>query len=386
MCEPHVKHKALLVGISDDGSGQPLPAGPKNDVLRMKNLLLSMFLSPHRLGIILNGHKGKYKLQQADIVSMYDKQKQKRPHLVPTRENIVFASLVTCWPTPVFPFVDSKLLIDSGHASQQENLDGSELDGFDECLETKTGRILDDELKAELIDQLCPGSQLVAIFDACHSATLTDLPHVGCHGFNANEVADKDIHVPLPTDIFGQRTNLPRARFASFSSTKKPYLTLDTSFPRPIATSGSLTSIPPDTTERFPSPIDIRINGAVDGDMTFYGQHCSTCHDPQKDNVGKSGPDLPRVLVISACEDSQVSYEDERGRGMTMALCDYLNDNANPSLNRLFNALSFKLFNPAFDRVNSPEWNENAGDFPNAYQQLSFSSLQRLNPNCKFSL
>ncbi|KAF4565608.1 Ca(2+)-dependent cysteine protease [Pleurotus pulmonarius] len=155
MCEPHVKRKALLVGISDDGSGQPLPAGPRNDVLQMRKLLIN-----------------KYKFEKADIVDMYDKQKEKRPHLVPTRENILreIRNLVKdCQPGDRFLFHYS------GHAGQQENLDGSELDGLDECLETKTGRILDDELKAELVDRLCPGSQLVAIFDACHSATLTGM-------------------------------------------------------------------------------------------------------------------------------------------------------------------------------------------------------------------
>ncbi|KAG9225586.1 hypothetical protein PLEOSDRAFT_163557 [Pleurotus ostreatus PC15] len=380
MCEPRVKRKALLIGISDDGSGQPLPDGPKNDVFQMKHLLLD-----------------KYQYEDADIVLMCDSQEETRPYLAPTRENILheIKNLVKdCQPGDRFVFHYS------GHAGQQENLDGSELDGWDERLETATGPILDDELRTELVDKLCPGSQLIAVFDACHSATLLDLPHVGCHGFNANEILEEDVRVPTPTTILGQRTNLPPGRVRGATlSLKKPHLTLDTSFSRPTAISTSMTSIPPDKTEIFPTLAGLKylsidekakeediVNGP--SSVAFYGHRCYNCPFPRQDNV--SGSDLPRVLAISACKDSQVSYEDERGNGMTVALCDYLNANPDHSLNRLFNGVSFKLFKPAFDRVKSDEWNkyvhQNGGGFPNAYQQLSISSLQRLNPDYKITL
>ncbi|KAJ6612338.1 caspase domain-containing protein [Mycena sp. CBHHK59/15] len=70
----------------------------------------------------------------------------------------------------------------AGHSSQKKNLDGTEKDGLDEFIipsdasDFKNGDysrvILDDVLKEKLVVPLLAGSQLVAVLDTCHSATL----------------------------------------------------------------------------------------------------------------------------------------------------------------------------------------------------------------------
>ncbi|KAF4588100.1 hypothetical protein EYR38_010065 [Pleurotus pulmonarius] len=223
------KHKALLIGISDDGSGQPLSVGPRNDVRKMRKLL-----------------RETYSYKNSDIVVMHDKQRDAK--LVPTRENILreIDNLVAgCKAGDRFVFLYS------GHSGQQDNLDGTEKDGKDERIETKTGPILDDvgrhlllreaeltllcqELRARLIDPLCPGTQLVAVLDTCHSETLLgnlatyypscsapyqapDLPHVDCQSpplspdkHTVKETIKEDMRVTINDPVLEAIQEAPR--------------------------------------------------------------------------------------------------------------------------------------------------------------------------------
>ncbi|TDL18712.1 hypothetical protein BD410DRAFT_792874 [Rickenella mellea] len=81
----------------------------------------------------------------------------------------------------------------SGHGSQTENYDGTELDGKDELIwpcdveydgyedendqPVMSNYIKDDELKEILVDSLPQGVHFTAILDACHSGTGLDLPN-----------------------------------------------------------------------------------------------------------------------------------------------------------------------------------------------------------------
>lgn len=395
MCSsvPNVgKRKALLIGI-----GEPNRPGPRNDALKMKKLLMD-----------------KYMYKKTDIVLMHDKQRIGR--LMPTKDNILreIDNLVRdCQPGDRFVFHYS------GHTGQQKNLDGTEVDGLDELIETTTGPILDDVLRVRLVDPLCPGSQLVAVLDSCHSATLLDLPHVDCQLSNTKLVFADEPPKEYPRVILADlkrplaqcKNRLVRQPSSSKQPrAKKPRLgTLDTVTRSPtpsFTSSGPLTSIPPQTqASGFFSPVAsnddapdyIKAKGAVDASspstpsVDFYdGEKCCKCRLTLKDESQKDRLELPRVVAISSCKDSQVSYED--GNRMTKVLCNYLRANPNPSLRRLFNGISFSLFTPAYKRAKSESWIEWArfecrgGSRPNAYQHPSLSSLQRLNPNHKLSL
>ncbi|KAG0176120.1 Ca(2+)-dependent cysteine protease [Apophysomyces sp. BC1021] len=67
-----------------------------------------------------------------------------------------------------------------------KDVSGDEDDGFDETIypldfeqyEGESGQIIDDALHDLLVEPLCAGSRLTAIFDSCHSGTVLDLPYV----------------------------------------------------------------------------------------------------------------------------------------------------------------------------------------------------------------
>ncbi|KAG9225580.1 hypothetical protein CCMSSC00406_0003083 [Pleurotus cornucopiae] len=389
------KRKALLIGISDDGSGQPLSVGPRNDVKKMRKLLRGMSASLAWLQPSHN-HEETYAYKNSDIVVMYDKQRDAK--LVPTRENILreIDNLVAgCKPGDRFVFHYS------GHSGQQDNLDGTEKDGKDERIETKTGPILDDELRARLIDPLCPGSQFVAVLDTCHSETLLDLPHVNCQlpplspdehtvkedvrvTINDRESmlvpsipsAEVDVGMEVKRSLRRSKRRPARQPSSKAGKLKKPRLSLKVltrSTTRSFRVRGPLTALLPKTTSVF-SPDLIQSN------LDFYGEYCchKECSPLEKDQVRREKSELAQVLAISSCKDSQYSYEDAEGKGMTDA-------------QKLFNVISFSLFTPAWDRIHSEGWDEykrefDEGALPNAYQQPSLSSLQRLNLEHTFSL
>ncbi|KAL4259289.1 Peptidase C14 caspase domain-containing protein [Pleurotus pulmonarius] len=394
MCSsiPYVrKRKALLIGI-----GELDRAGPRNDAKKMRRLLMENYL---------------YK--KTDIVLMHDKQRLAR--LVPTKDNVLreIDNLVRdCQPGDHFVFHYS------GHTGQQTNLDGTEVDGLDERIETMTGSILDDVLRARLVDPLCPGSQLVAILDSCHSATLLDLPHMDCQLSNTKltfadgppkeypRVALADLKRPL-TQCKNRLVRQPSS--SKQPRAKKPRLTLDTvtrSSTSTFKSFGPLTSIlPKSQASGFFSPVAsnddaddyLKAKESIDASsppapgVDFYdAEKCCKCRLNPRDEIDKDRLDIPRVVAISSCKDSQVSYED--GTRMTQVLCKYLRANPNPPLHRLFHDISFSLFCPAYERANSKDFNEwrrqgfSEDSRPNAYQHPSLSSLQRLNLNHKLSL
>ncbi|KAF8959877.1 peptidase C14, caspase domain-containing protein [Flammula alnicola] len=82
---------------------------------------------------------------------------------------------------------DSLFFHYSGHGGQTPDLDGDEIDGFDEVifpLDFKTkGHIIDDEMHDIMVKPLPRGCRLTGLFDACHSGTVLDLPYIySSHG------------------------------------------------------------------------------------------------------------------------------------------------------------------------------------------------------------
>ncbi|KAJ8490184.1 hypothetical protein ONZ45_g13300 [Pleurotus djamor] len=376
------KTKALLIGIGDDGSGNPL-LGPRKDAIRMKKLLMKTY-----------GYK------KDDIVLMHDKHRVQR--LQPTKGNILreIDNLVKdCQPGDRFVFHYS------GHTGQQENYDGTEVDGQDERMEVMGGEyILDDAASSS------PSLTLVIPrrYWIYHMSSAMKPYHITPVSW-----ITATSHPPNPKIGLGAFRS--RARLPSFRK-PKPKLTLQ--FPKNTSTgfqsTGPVTSIlPPDTTFSF-SPVSANVtsleathtaldkrkslplgnNVTVTDKGAFYLGPCHACPILPEDKVKRSNAELPMVLAISACTDAQFSYEDSKGNGMTKMLCKFLKQSPNPTLNRLHTGISFGLFRPGWDRVHSQAWidfiatlkEQGATDGANFYQHPSLSSLQRLNPNYKLHL
>ncbi|KAL2902111.1 Metacaspase-1, partial [Bienertia sinuspersici] len=111
------------------------------------------------------------------LVNVSASEEERDPYRIPTRDNIRMAM---AWLVAGCRAGDSLVFHYSGHGSQQRNLNGDEVDGYDETLcpldfQTR-GMIVDDEINDTLVKPLLPGVKLHAIIDACHSGTMLDLP------------------------------------------------------------------------------------------------------------------------------------------------------------------------------------------------------------------
>lgn len=104
-------------------------------------------------------------------------EEEEHPLMKPTKENIRRA---LHWLVEDCAAGDSLLFYFSGHGSQQRNFTGDEIDGNDETLcpmdFLTQGVIVDDEINETIVRPLPYGVKLHAIFDACHSGTMLDLP------------------------------------------------------------------------------------------------------------------------------------------------------------------------------------------------------------------
>ncbi|OVA09160.1 zinc finger protein [Macleaya cordata] len=151
----HGKKKALLVGVCYRSRRYEL-RGSINDVNCMKFLLVE------KLGF-----------SKDSILVLTEDEKE----WIPTKRNIRRALQ---WLIEGCKSGDSLVFHYSGHGSQQRNLNGDEVDGYDETLcpldyETE-GMILDDEINTTIVRPLPTGATLHAIIDSCHSGTILDLP------------------------------------------------------------------------------------------------------------------------------------------------------------------------------------------------------------------
>ncbi|KAG0163629.1 Ca(2+)-dependent cysteine protease [Apophysomyces sp. BC1015] len=153
----HGRKRALLIGINYFGSSNELK-GCINDVHNVKDFLVTL-----------------YNFKEDDMVILTDDKQD--PKFLPTRANIISAMQ---W------LVHDSKPNDSGHGGSVKDVSGDEDDGFDETIypldfeqyEGESGQIIDDALHDLLVEPLCAGSRLTAIFDSCHSGTVLDLPYV----------------------------------------------------------------------------------------------------------------------------------------------------------------------------------------------------------------
>ncbi|KMZ58639.1 Metacaspase 9 [Zostera marina] len=154
----HGRRRALLIGIAYKGKRYELN-GTVNDVKCMRYFLLK------------SGFRNEF------IVVLTEEERD--PWLVPTRKNILSAMR---WLVSDCQSGDSLVFHFSGHGSQQFDVTGDEIDGFDETLcpldyETN-GVIIDDEINEIMVRPLTKNVKLHGIVDACHSGTALDLPYL----------------------------------------------------------------------------------------------------------------------------------------------------------------------------------------------------------------
>jgi hypothetical protein len=167
--------KALFVGINYTGTRSELK-GCINDVRNVSELICSRF-----------GFKNC--LYLTDEQSDEDKK--------PTYKNILSGMK---WLVQDAKPCDSLFFYYSGHGGTARDLDGDEIDGYDETIlpldYTKSGQIIDDVIYEHLVSPLPKGCRLTAVFDSCHSGTVLDLPFTyQCDG--TVEVIENDIRKGL---------------------------------------------------------------------------------------------------------------------------------------------------------------------------------------------
>ncbi|KAI5005298.1 hypothetical protein ZWY2020_032541 [Hordeum vulgare] len=154
------KKRAVLVGVSYTGTDHEL-RGTVKDVECMRTLLRDKFGFP------------------GDSILVLTEERSDEPYRVPTRENLLLAMR---WLVEGCGAGDSLVFHFSGHGVQKLDMNGDEVDGYNEALcpldfEDK-GKILDDEINETIVRPLGPGVKLHAIIDTCHSGTILDLSYL----------------------------------------------------------------------------------------------------------------------------------------------------------------------------------------------------------------
>ncbi|KAL6593725.1 hypothetical protein ACP70R_048626 [Stipagrostis hirtigluma subsp. patula] len=158
--------RAVLIGITYAGMrhGCGALSGPINDVKCMRQLLCQRYGFPGDSIIMLTA----WTTGEDD---------HKNPSRLPTKDNIRMAMH---WLVQGCRGGDSLVFHFSGRGVQVPDHSGDEVDGCDEAIcpvdSYQNGPILDDEINEAIVRPLVPGAKLHAVVDACHSATVLDLP------------------------------------------------------------------------------------------------------------------------------------------------------------------------------------------------------------------
>ncbi|KAL4261723.1 peptidase C14B family protein [Pleurotus pulmonarius] len=153
------RRKALCIGINYLGQANEL-RGCVNDARRVREFLIR-----------------NHRFRKSDIVMLTDDSPD--PSKLPTRSNILQAMK---WLVRSGKPHDSLFFHYSGHGGQTPDLDGDEIDGFDEVIfpvdHQDKGHITDDTMHDIMVKPLPRNCRLTALFDCCHSGTALDLPYI----------------------------------------------------------------------------------------------------------------------------------------------------------------------------------------------------------------
>ncbi|KAF9025008.1 hypothetical protein BDZ89DRAFT_1068647 [Hymenopellis radicata] len=347
--EPRPKRRALLIGIHYAEPGQR--QGSHVDVLQMKDLVIK-----------------EYRYSPDDIVTLIDDGGE--PHFQPTRENILreIDNLVRdAKASDHFFFHYSgyaeQILYNRDYAVTKENgmdeclvpMDAMGKDKDDETLMDEKLVIRDNELRARLVDSLPVGSQLIAIFDSCHSASLLDLDHFRCNrvyvpyvskgqrrslslwnhnvrknaleqGYDGPTVSTRGVYQTKRVTISDSMVKTRKSSVQHCEGRRRVQtrkLTVKTAYEPSTA-----------ATPRFPMEL-------CESPIAMFP--CDGSCKPDG-----SEHEMAQVISLSACKDSQILWE-ERGNSMTIALVKILRENPNPLLKDLMLCISHELHKSAIN-------------------------------------
>lgn len=178
--------RAFLCGVTYKKQKCELK-GTAQDVKNMRDLLVDQFSFPIESILILAGtaaaffnhHAFSFKHVSRYLYSMWNTFVEEELYKPPTRKNIEDGFK---WLVSDIQPGDSLVFYFAGHGLRQRDLNGDEIDGFDESIcpvdfETN-GMVLDNYINEVIVRPLIPDVRLHAIVDSCHSGTILDLPHV----------------------------------------------------------------------------------------------------------------------------------------------------------------------------------------------------------------
>jgi hypothetical protein len=174
--------KGLLIGINYFNTDAQL-GGCINDVNNIQKFLTA-----------------KQYFKDDDFIKMTD-DKDKNDKLYPTKGNILREVNELVKFANSCPNDNVKIFLSySGHGYHIKDRNGDEDDGQDEVLcpvdYNTNGFIVDDYLKANLVDKLNPNVNIVVIIDACHSGTAMDLKYnYRCDGTNRCKI-NRKVRIP----------------------------------------------------------------------------------------------------------------------------------------------------------------------------------------------
>ncbi|KAF9448059.1 hypothetical protein P691DRAFT_801401 [Macrolepiota fuliginosa MF-IS2] len=295
--------KALLIGVSYVNCKGHALSRPRDRVEDIAKLL-----------------QRKYNYRKEDITILSDDPALPQSEQPTTHKNITthLANFVEDIENAQYFFV----FIGHGHQKPEEEspLGGSRgMDEEDACDEyivptdaiDEEGKITmllliqDDDIKKYLVDKVGKGSQVVAIWDACYSNTIMDLPHYRCN--RVNSTLYSGIH------RFGRRA----------------------------LEIGSIVVGDKCVDEIAKIAYGFEVWCRDPKDHLSNRRTCTGYCRQDKATKWKNGR---RVICISACKDSQVALmkEDGTGESLTAWLIEILNDNHNPSLKGLMRLLGEK--------------------------------------------
>ncbi|KAJ7602536.1 caspase domain-containing protein [Roridomyces roridus] len=257
------RKRALCIGINYGGQSNEL-RGCINDAKNVFTFLV---------------RRGGY--HPEDIVVLTDD--SPIPRGKPTRQNIIDAMH---WLVDDARPHDAMFFHYAGHGGQTPDLDGDELDGYDETIYPVdyklAGHIVDDEMHDIMVKPLPAGCRLTAIFDSCHSGTALDLPFMYDPGPFKNVPVTGGSPVRKKAD----------ADFASLSGRRDGQTSADT------LADGMFISI---ATHVKPPPEGCRLTGAF--------EFCQPGPVLVTDRAVTRKMSPADVISISGCQDGQTSAD-----------------------------------------------------------------------------
>ncbi|KAK0184810.1 peptidase C14, caspase domain-containing protein [Armillaria mellea] len=293
------KRKALIVGIKKSSVlGLQELRYPHRDAMKIKDLLI-----------------GFYHYTDADVTMLLDDADPSHDTTEATYENLMkhiknFTEGIQSGDRLFFYF--------SGHAAQRKNLSGSEEDGMDEFIYTKSGRcIRDNTLRKYLVDNLPEGCHLTAVLDACHSGTLLDLAHHRCNRVlgprrsNSWEITST-YTVTLPSGGQVQRRNAVDDLDILYPLLTRNFLA---SIRTVLESCGSNICSNVQPMEHILSETDRICESPIS--ETFCNGCCEISKYSRKANV----------ICLSSCKDSQLAWEMDGEWSMTNVLVDLCKSN-----------------------------------------------------------